>query len=80
MRSLRSRKLVAIFGGLAAGAAASVASADPLVMDPVSFPVDVESLASTIAAAGGIMLVALFGVAIGFALIKKLKRRLTAAV
>lgn len=59
---------------------AGVAVATTPVMPPVAFPIDESSVASEISAAGAVILGLVFSVAIGFALVWKLFRRLKGAV
>jgi hypothetical protein len=65
---------------LSATTLAAAGGAGGVTMDAITFPIEPESLGSVIAVAGGTMLVILFGIAIGFALVKRLKSRLTKAV
>lgn len=59
---------------------ATAANAQAPAMDPVTFPVDTASIASEIATAGGTILLLSFGVILGFALVRKLMKRVKAAV
>lgn len=78
MLSVRRRVLGGVVG---AGALASSALAGgPPAMDPVTFPIDPESVGTAIATAGGAILLIVFAVGIGFMLVKKLKKRLTSSV
>jgi hypothetical protein len=72
--------LIASVAALTATTLASAGAGGGVTMDAITFPIDPESLGSVIAVAGGTMLVILFGIAIGFALVKRLKSRLTKAV
>jgi hypothetical protein len=49
--------------------------ADPPMMTEVVFPVDTESVVTAIGVAGGTILLLVFGLAIGFRLVKKLYER-----
>lgn len=84
-KSLKSRLQLAIPASVLALGSASSAMAGgggggPPSMPAIEFPVDIASVASAIAVAGGLILLAVFGVAVGFALAKKLMRRIKGAV
>lgn len=53
---------------------------DPVEMGEIPFPIDMTSLGVAVATAGGLMLIAYFGIKIGFGLVKKLMKRLSSAV
>lgn len=63
-----------------AGLVAAPVLADPPEMDAVVFPVDTDSVVTSIATAGGTILLLVFSVAIGFYLIKKLYNRVRHAI
>lgn len=73
-----------LFGLVAALAAAMflgpVAMATTPTMPPVVFPVDVASIVTSIGGAGVTVLLAVFGIVIAFALVKKLFRRVKSAI
>ena len=74
-----SRKSLLFVGGASTGLVGSSAMAQATA-SPIEFPVDLASLTSEIATAGALILVTVFSVAIGFAMVKKLKGRLTSSV
>lgn len=47
----------------------------PPSMGAISFPIDLESVATAIAVAGGTILLLVFGISVGFSLAKKLMKR-----
>tara|TARA_R110002072_G_scaffold35883_1_gene105730 strand:+ start:272 stop:532 length:261 start_codon:yes stop_codon:yes gene_type:complete len=59
---------------------AAPASATPPAMDPVVFPIDVTSIGTEVAAAGGTMIGVWATVYIGFKLARKLIRRTSSGV
>lgn len=78
--SLRSRsgKVAAFTAALVVMATSALAG--PPTMPAIELPVDAESVAAAIALVGGTILLLVFGVAIGFALAKKLKSRIMRSV
>lgn len=67
--------------GLAALVPVAAALADDTpTMGPISFPIQLTSIATSVAVAGGLVLIAYFGVKVGFALVKKLLTRLHRSV
>jgi hypothetical protein len=76
--SFKRRAAVAV-ASLAGFVTLGIAQTDP-VMPPVDFPIDTASVATEIAAGGGLILVLVFSTAIGFTLAWKLYRRLKGAV
>jgi hypothetical protein len=73
------RRAVMAAASLAGITTVVLAQTDP-VMPPVDFPIDTASVATEIAAGGGLILVLVFSTAIGFTLAWKLYRRLKGAV
>jgi hypothetical protein len=80
MKLNRSHLVLVSGAALAATTLASAGGGGGLTMDAITFPIEPESLGTAIAVAGGTMLVILFGVGIGFALVKALRGKLTKAV
>jgi hypothetical protein len=80
MRVLQSKVGRVLMFVLAFVFAAAPAMADPPVMGAVTFPVDTASVVTVIGVAGGTILLLVFGLAIGFKLIKKLFSRSAAAI
>lgn len=60
--------------------AAAVWADDTPSMGAISFPIQLTSIATAVALAGGSVLIAYFGVKVGFALVKKLLARLHRSV
>lgn len=77
MLKLGRGKWVAAVAGLAA--LASPAFAAP-TMDAIDFPIDIASVGTALAAAGAAILLIVFGLWVGFKLVKRLVRRATNAV
>ena len=71
-----------LIGGGAAGSLGTFAMAQDsgATQTAIDFPIDLASLASSIATAGATVLVTAFAVGIGFVMVKKLKGRLTRSV
>lgn len=81
MNGLKCKAWVFVCAVLATLLAAPVAMAGgPPTMPAVTFPVDTASIATAIGVAGGTILLAVFGVVIGFSLVKKLFFRVKAAI
>jgi hypothetical protein len=59
---------------------ASPALAIPPDLTAVEFPISTSSIGTVIATAGATMLIVVFGIMIGFRLVKKLTARATASV
>lgn len=73
-------RMLAVAGVVGLFAATASAQFVPEVMDPIVFPVTTASVIEEVLVAGAAILVAVFGVALGFALVRKLMRRLKGAV
>lgn len=81
MRWLSRVRSVAVGVGVVAAACitsvALGAPGDPETMGPITLPVTITSIVTAVITAGGAILVAWFGVKIGFTLVRKLAGRLT---
>lgn len=73
-----ARRTLIVAGGTAA--IASPVMAQSATQTAIEFPIDLASLAASIATAGGTILVTAFAVGLGFVMVKKLKARLTRSV
>jgi hypothetical protein len=82
MNLIRFRRWVPAVGVFAVGALSSVALAQgsPPEMPAITFPVSLSSVATAIVAAGATLLLAYFGVRVGFGFAKKLMNRLKSSV
>jgi hypothetical protein len=76
---LSHRSSGAVTGAAVVGGATALASATTPTMDPIAFPVDVASIVSEVGTAGATILIAFFGLMIGFVFIKRLARASTRA-
>lgn len=75
---MKNRKTAYALVALASAASASFAQAP--VMPAIDFPIDLASVATVVATAGGTMLLIWAGVHIGFKLARKLLGRVTKSV
>jgi hypothetical protein len=75
--SLAKMRTLAIAAAVLGAAAAPALADGPPAMPAIVFPIDVTSVVTAVATAGGVILLAYFGIKIGFALAKKLGSRLT---
>lgn len=80
MKGKLNRLKALAFAVCAAAAITPVASASVPSMEPITFPVDVFSVGTAIAAAGVTVLLIWFGYKIAFGLVKKLLNRLHRAM
>ena len=72
--------VIAAAVGVGALATAAQAQFTPPDLDPIVLPVSQASIVEAVLVAGASILVAAFGVSIGFMLVRKLKARVTRAV
>lgn len=72
-------KVAAVATGVAVSTGSAMAAQTPQ-MEAIEFPIDLGSVASVVAVAGGTMLLAWAGIKIGFSLAKRLIQRVGAAV
>lgn len=74
----RGRATLLAFAAGLCGLASSALAAP--TMGPIEFPIDIASVGTALAAAGAAILLIVFGLWVGFKLVKRLVRRATNAV